>query len=360
MAYALNQLLAAQVLTGLIQTTKPGLPQPLNPAFYSLVDKVVPSNYGTYTQYANTRKTMRMGQYGAPSKARDLEPIATKSVTLITGSENILLNQNDYMALRGWTDPNVQNLGADEVKRQIVEAKQYLENLRVAVTQSALMTGYVYTDSSGNLENSSSTGNTVDYGVPSGNKTHVGGTIVDWETSSTDIVKQLLDLKNLALRTTGYPLTTVVYGTSVPGYLSRNDSVKNYIRGNPGLASGFYGGAIPDGFCGLKWVDGSSMFYEKDDGSFAQWVGTDTCNFYPDPDPSWWGNLIGTTAVCTDLGGVNMGADSPQDNIIGAKGQFAYAVKSTDPVTIKVVYGDNFLPVLKVPAAVYLTDVSGS
>jgi hypothetical protein len=39
-------------------------------------------------------------------------------------------------------------------------------------------------------------------------------------------------------------------------------------------------------------------------------------------------------------------------------GMFAYAVVTADPLTIKMVAGDTFLPVIKVPTAVFQATVN--
>jgi len=38
-------------------------------------------------------------------------------------------------------------------------------------------------------------------------------------------------------------------------------------------------------------------------------------------------------------------------------GMFAYGMASADPPSAKIVYGDTFLPVLKVPSAVFVATV---
>jgi hypothetical protein len=38
-------------------------------------------------------------------------------------------------------------------------------------------------------------------------------------------------------------------------------------------------------------------------------------------------------------------------------GMFAYGLASADPPSAKIVYGDTFLPVLKVPSAIFVATV---
>jgi hypothetical protein len=48
---------------------------------------------------------------------------------------------------------------------------------------------------------------------------------------------------------------------------------------------------------------------------------------------------------------------SLRSNVTTAAGMFAYGLLNTDPVTVKMVAGDTFLPVLKVPGAIYIATV---
>jgi hypothetical protein len=38
-------------------------------------------------------------------------------------------------------------------------------------------------------------------------------------------------------------------------------------------------------------------------------------------------------------------------------GMFAYGMASADPPTAKIIYGDTFLPVLKIPSAIFVATV---
>lgn len=358
MSKSLNQLLAAQVLTGVIQQTLPGLPNPLPPQLMSIIDRKVPSNYGTYTQYANTRQVSQITQYGAPSVTYKLSEIGTKNVTLISSSENVLINQTDYMALRNYDNPMVQEMGAQEVARQIGQQKMRITNLRISAIASAFAKGAIYWDGPGNLLPSSAGAvSSVDYGVSATHKGSLNGILTNWSVNSTDIINEVNTVKRQALSDTGYPLMHVIYGRNVPGYIANNDSVRNFIRGSQSVATQFYqNGEIPNNFLGLNWIPGYTMFFKDQYNVTQWWFDDDAVVFIPDPNPMWWGNLEGSIAICSDLGRVDIGANAPQDAITIATGDYAYAVATNDPVNLKIVTGTNFLPVLKVPDAVFIGD----
>ena len=87
-------------------------------------------------------------------------------------------------------------------------------------------------------------------------------------------------------------------------------------------------------------------------------VGDDQVAFTPEPTPDWIGWLEGTYPVPTSVGTVNGDAAlTLRSSVTTAAGLFAYGVLNVDPVTVKMVAGDTFLPVLKVPKAIFIAQV---
>ncbi len=87
-------------------------------------------------------------------------------------------------------------------------------------------------------------------------------------------------------------------------------------------------------------------------------VGDDPVCFTPDPTPDWIGWLEGTYPVPVNVGTAYAdGATAMRSGVTTASGMFAYGVVNVDPVTIKMVGGGTFLPVLKVPEAVFTSTV---
>lgn len=358
MSKSIQQILAAPILTGLIQAIKPGLPNPLPPQMMSLVDKTVPANYGTYTVVEATRKTARLVQYGSPSKRVQLQGVSNKPVTLMTTAENIQLSQADFMSLRNYDNPDVQAMGEKEVARQVANLKYRLENLRLSAVASILSKGKIWFDINGDLlDSASGAATTIDYLVPTNNTGTLNGTLTNWSTTSTNIIGQIEQVKKQALQTTGYPLAHVIYGENVANYIASNEGIRNFIRASQPIGTEFYStGTIPSKLCGLNWIPGYNMFFEAADGTIKEWFDPDAVVFIPEPSADWWGWLYGTTAVPASIGGVDLNAANPQKDIIPMAGMYAYATLSHDPVTINVYTGDVSLPVLKVPGAIFIGD----
>jgi hypothetical protein len=356
MGKSLQQILGAPVLTGLIQSVKPGLPNPLPPQLMTIVDKTVPTNFGQYTVVKSTRKVARLVQYGSPSVRSQLQDVSVKNVTLMNSAENIQLKQTDFMALRNYDDPNVQELGAKEVARQVTEFKSRFENLRVSAVASIFSKGKIWFNKDGELLNSSSGAfTTIDYEVPTENTGTLDSILTDWSTASTDIIGQIAAVKKKALQETGYPIAAVIYGENIADYIANNNAIRNFVRGSDATASAFYAsGVIPNKLAGLDWIPGYDMFYEKPDGTKAEWFDPDGVTFIPAVEASWWGWLYGTTPIPRNIGGVNINATNPNQDTMLAPGMYSYGTVTHDPMTANIYAGDVSLPVLKVPASIFI------
>jgi len=79
--------------------------------------------------------------------------------------------------------------------------------------------------------------------------------------------------------------------------------------------------------------------------------------FTPDPSPEWWEVIQGTYPIPSDIGNVSNDAMASLRNVSVEPGMFSYAHVLSDPVTIKHLAGDTFLPVIKVPNAVVIATV---
>ena len=57
---------------------------------------------------------------------------------------------------------------------------------------------------------------------------------MSWDNAASDIDKQLLNLRQVATRLSGYPLKYAFYGKNVPTYLTNNTKLQNYFVRNAG------------------------------------------------------------------------------------------------------------------------------
>ena len=362
----LQDVLGGPNLCGVIQGTATGIANAFPAAFYQ-VDKTVDRDTGQYTRVHGTRTVARMAAYGSPSQQRSLAGLEAVPVKLIHTVESILLPVADYLNLLQYDDTAAQTRGIQEVTRQVRSFRANFDNLRVAALTQMLFQGAIYSDGHGNLLPTSTGAKTVaNFNVPSGNTGQLdplnqGVNVLDtsWDNAAADIDKQLLNLRQIATRLSGYPLRYAFYGKNVPSYLTGNTKLQNYFVRNGGDNASYLSTAeIPSPLLGFTWQPAYDAFFEDANGVLQPLVGDDQVAFTPDPTPDWIGWLEGTYPMPTSVGSVSSdGAQSLKANVTTAAGLFAYGVLSTDPVTVKMVAGDTFLPVLKVPKAIFIATV---
>jgi Phage major capsid protein E len=362
----LQDILGGPNLCGVIQGTATGIPNVFPQEFYQ-VDKTVDRDTGEYTRVSGTRTVARIAAYGSPSQQRQLRGVEAVPVKLIHSVESILLPTTDYLNLLQYDDTAKQQRGIQEVTRQVREFRRNFDNLRVAALTQMLFQGAIYWDGAGNLLPSSTGAKTVaNFGVPSGNLGQLdplstGTSVLDtsWDNPAADVDTQLLSLRQIATRLSGYPLKYAFYGKNVPGYLTSNTKLANYFIRNPGENSQYLSSAeIPSPLLGMTWLPAYDAFFEDATGTLQNLVGDDQVVFTPEPSTDWIGWLEGTYPVPTNLGTVSSdAAESLKSSVTTASGMFAYGIVNSDPVTVKMVAGDTFLPVLKVPKAIFIATV---
>ncbi len=361
----LQDVLGGPNLCGVIQGTTTGIANAFPPGFYQ-VDKTVDRDTGQYTRVTGTRTVARMAAYGSPSQQRNLKGVEAVPVKLIHTVESILLPTADYMNLLDYDDASAQQRGIQEVTRQVRSFRANFDNLRVAALTSMLFQGAIYSDGHGNLlPNATGAKTSVTFNVPAGNMGQLDplgtGQILtsSWDDTSADVDAQLLTLRQLAARLSGYPLRYAFYGKNVPAYLTNNVKLQNYFVRDAGDTASYLSSAeVPSPLLGFTWRPAHDAFFEDANGVLQPLVGDDQVAFTPDPTPDWIGWLEGTYPVPTSVGTVSGdAAQTLRSSVTTAAGLFAYGVLSTDPVTVKMVAGDTFLPVLKVPKAIFIATV---
>jgi hypothetical protein len=366
---SINDILGAPNLCGIIQSTVSGIPNPFPEPFFK-VDQTVDGDTGEYKVFSGSRSNATISPYGAPSKNRQLREIGVKSVKLLHSIENIVLPVKDYMNLLNYNDLHKQKLGIDEVSRQIREARFTQDNLRISALTSMLFKTQIYYDGLGNLlPTSTGAQTTVDYTVPAGNQNQLdvygtGNPIISatWLNPATVIDKQIQSLLQTAVALTGYELKHAFYGKNVANYLTSNTGLGNYFfrdsYGPDAFGPGYVATAdIPNPLLGLTWHKAYQSFFNDPSGNRQSLVGDDQIVFTPEPSAAWIGFLEGTYPVPTKAGIVTPAEPSVVTGMEIKSGMFAYGMPSADPPTAKIVYGDTFLPVLKVPSAIYVATV---
>jgi hypothetical protein len=364
MSVTLETILSGKNLVGVIQGIKSGVPEDLLPPAWLAVSRRVSGDNCTYLKVEGTRQTAKLVQYGSPSRARQLKGVSEIAVKLLHTFEHQHLSPATLIKLK---DPNTdqQDKGMWEVSRQTAEFKRYFTNLRISAIYSALCSGKILFDLDGNLLTSAAgtPATTIDFGVPAGNKDQLdvfgGGDIIDaaWDAAATKIIAQIKNLKKAARKLTGYPLTTAFYGASIPDWLATNTACAALIVANNRYQEAFAAGDIPGGFAGIKnWIPLHEAFFADSGDTKRDWLADDFVVFAPDPTPDWWEVTEGSYLVPNSL---NISADGVAaiGNLTEVNGMFSYATLESDPPTIKQLAGDTFLPILKVPKAIFIADV---
>lgn len=364
MAKTIRQILAAPNMIGSIQATKTGVPNPYDPAFLSTISPTS-GDYGTYTKVDGTRETAQLVQYGGESKRVNLKGLSKVNVKLMHAFEHIMHDPVVLQNLMQLDRPDVQALAIAEIGRQTGLFRTRFDNLRVAAIGSMLALGAINFDGDGNLL-PSATGAvlSIDFQVPAGNLGQLDvlgtGAIIDasWATAATDIVGQIADLKDASVKKTGYEITTAYYGGNVAAYLAANTSIRALTVANQAVGYAMLQGVLPDGLCGLKWRKAGSGCFVDQNGTLQTTFGADTVVFTPEITRDVYEMLEGTYPVPTNIGAVSADAVGAAGSVTLTRGMFGYAHVLSDPVTIKQLAGDTFLPVWKVPGALFIADVT--
>jgi len=252
-----------------------------------------------------------------------------------------------------------QRMGEQEVNRQVTECMTLINNTRFASVCSAFGIGTINFDSNGEMmDTATGAAVSVNYGIPANNLNQLNGIIgASWATAGTRIDIDLIEIQQAAVRATGRPLRHAIYGSNILGYLQGNTALSGLINNTAGINSQFARGGVAQDFFGLTWWPGFNWFARNQAGTIQQFCGADTVIFMPEIGPDWYEIIEGTDSVPTSLD-VSGDALEAMRNVMPVQGKYAYAVTQTDPVGVKMIYGDNFLPHIKVPECVFIADTT--
>lgn len=359
MAKTLEQVLGYMPLTGVIQAIKTGIPNQLPKQFWS-IKKQIPGINGRYTRVEGSRKVAPMTAYGSPARRIAQQNLKSVDVKAIHSFAEIVMDPLVLQTLRNYDNYEMQNLGIQEVDRQQAEFRVKFDNARVAAVYSMLGLGYIYYDADGELLHSSSgAATTIDYQIPANNKNQLNGIIAStWATVTNDIPLQLRNLRTQAAKNTGYPLKYAFYGANIPTYLTANNYVKDYLSRNPVFAQKFLETSdIPDGLFGFTWVPVYESFFEDASGTNRSFFGADSVTFTPEIDGQTYEMLEGSFMVPSSFAAASNAAQA-LNSLRTVYGMGSYAVPTDNPPTVILRAFDTFLPVWKVPEAIFIADVT--
>lgn len=383
MAKSLKDILGYVSLTGSVNATVPDLPNPLPESFRSNVKKVV-GNTGRYTRLAPARTPARLNIYNAGAKPVNMQSIGEFDVKCFSQFEEVTLDPTTMFALRNFDNYDLQDRAKDLVAYQVAEFRRRSDHLRNTIDMLALSKGSIWSDADGNLLSSSSGAVTTStFGIPSGNLgvglyqyintfngnsaystgwtggTVSGGVTTQGSTTTANIPRQLLQMKTISTRQTGYESQIILYGKNIPDILSKNDYMQPYLAREE---SNFRPSWLKEGdiqptysMLGYKWFPAYQSFWNDQNGVAREIVSDDALIFLPAPSQTWWEHMEGQQAVPTnfnpvqtDLSGVNS-----DFKLIHGRGMYALQQLAQGRLGLTMYGFDNFSPVIKVPEVVY-------
>ncbi len=363
----LESFLSWNALTDTVRVVKPGVPDVFPKEFYSITKEVL-GNKLEYVQLYGTRKLANRVPYGAPGKAISKTILTNKQVELVAIKNQMVFDQEMVTYLRDFTKWEAQRLRCiDLLREQGEQFRVRFENTRRTSLGIFLATGKNWWDADYNmLPTSSGASVTIDQGIPAANIGTIadtysaGGQIVNssWALPTTDIVTQINNLKTLAVKQGGgYMLENAFYGRNVAGNISQNQSAKAFFPFDLPMAQAITKmGMVPKGFLDLEWVPVQNAFYDTEAGVSTEYFPADQVTFHPVVSKDTYTMYEGTTIV-PGLFGVHPDAvaalNAMQD--VTGMGRFAYW---TDAQQIVDVGFDCFMPLMKLPASVFLVDTT--
>lgn len=356
---SIQEILGWVPITGMVRTTKSGIPDPLPSGFRGLTKEIV-GDRARFMARTGQRRTARQTMYGADARNTQLKEISARDAVMLHSYESIRLPMLTYQTLRQPESYEKQDLAAQEIDEQTAQFAQRFDNLEIAATQMVLNTGVLYFDVDGNLLPSSSGAVlTIDFGVPANNKNQLNGIIAaSWATAGTDIPLHLRNLRAQSIKDHGYPLKYAFYGVNIPSYFNANTLVQPFlIRQAEMNREVLTHNEIPQGLFGFTWIPVYESFWEDSAGTNQTIFGADAVIFTPEPTRDWWEFQQGSYLIPTSFDPTAEGS-AVRSNFKSVFGRFGYGQAVRNPVTADVYYGNTFLPLAKNPNVIYQADVT--
>lgn len=356
MGATLLDILSYVSLTKALQERKPGIPNPWPDAFFKRRGEPVVGNTARSTVFYGSRRLARNTRFGAPSRRRLQSKAGYQEQILLHTREEDVFDPYVLMQLRS-PDNYTRQRGEQELSRQIDDAKTELMNLRIASLTSFMTYGSAYFDGDGILLGSSSGAvDSVGWQVPANNLGTCNSRLTGWNTSSTNIPGQILAIMAAARQETGFELKNVYYGINVPGMIVANNYLKDFLyRNDPKNAEYLNSGVIPAQMLGLNWIPVYGVQYEKNDGTSVTFSNDNIAAFTPDLE-NWYDMMEGTYPVPKKVG-IYTDPNTMLNDLEEVPGMFSYGQLTADP-SIKVSYGDTFLPWAKNGRSIYIATVT--
>lgn len=326
--------------------------------------------------YNNTRLLSKVKPpKTAPSKRRR-HPVGQMTAHTIRIHEEVDIFDEDIAKYRplGGNIGQLDNSGQAWVGREVSRAVQRHSNTIEFMFSRMLRSGFGVkkNDEDYDLVEKSASGYTfnVDYPIPSGNLTSAGGIFGSWDTTSTNIPQQFLDINAQAIRTSGYQPQIAWINSTALEHLYANTVIRSvagtYVRifdmqegrmldtiPGPGRQSGYMVKftAMPQ----ITFIVTDEVL--NVDQSVDSTAANDSSKIVPDGKmiltPAGgkgdWYDMFECGEPVRELPG------RPQS--VERRGFYTWQCPFEKPPGISLTILDNVIPILLVPAAVYYVDI---
>lgn len=374
MPVTLNELLQPQVIVDTISQVTVGrgnLSQWLGFSLDSKSIKKVPTRYADYRIYNSTREPANFRAPGTGPNLVPPNPVGDRRVSMARVHEKIVLESEQLGNLSKLDGPNAQidSGGQDYIARQEAFLAEKF-NASVEIATAGFVRGAFYLQQVGDawtpyLTNpGSGTVLTIDFQLPSGNKTQLNmlgaGSIIDstWANPGTLIIDQILAIRSAMVQLHGMPLQCLVMNSTTFKYLLNNTQVRAVggVVNSPhegyeykdSMQAGYpFAGMGVAKLRALPWIDiliiddvlsvgGSDPIYSTGSGTLTKVVPDDYVMFSPKPTTAWCQMWHGGEFVAEDYGWKKMELKM---------GLSAWKWLSIEPTAVNIVSLLNFLPV---------------
>jgi len=318
--------------------------------------------------YSDDREAAPINFRGAPAKTLDARGATKRYFSWIHAFNEVTIPLNSVQFLRMDDQPNLQNLGRQELQRQMQPFGRRHRALRAVTLAKALCDGVIYYDGNGSvLEDSTGAAVTVDLGVGASHKLQLahasnsGSDIIGtrWDQAGAYILTDLEQIREAAEYDMVPQPRHVWMHTSWKDYIRKNTEIKSFLTLNSARAEQMLNNI------GETLEIGDFVFHFTN----ATYVGADGSTVRPlipktkaiiTPevnDGDWFRHYEGAEIVPTGEG--PMGSlEEALGNTQTIYGDFAYLRLDDNPVKVSMRMGMNFLYAFADPNAVWMPTIA--
>ena len=185
----------------------------------------------------------------------------------------------------------------------------------------------------------------IDYGQPAACQFDAFGAgddeiPVTWENPAADIATDVRRIKRAVKRQSGKTLTDAWVSERIMVAMCKNDTVKDWIRANPGASAAILQENVIVRAFGLNWHVIDETFVDGA-GDTQYYLPETRAVFTPKPNRSWGFFRKGSDIIPSDDG----------RSMVEVIGRYGYADLAKDPASLKLFQGEVRLPIMRIPGA---------